>query len=243
MHERREPRYTLIRLEALALAATLSAAGCAVGGPQIGPQTAAGYHTTTQFHFVSGDAVNGGTGYRETHQSQSHGGLLFGAKAGVAAASVGGVSAPAQQTIEIHFDGMYSIGRFGAGLSTSYGYELATVNHQDYSLTGLGLAAFGQFEITHSLFVNAGIGRLFLGNISRSQQAGDPISSNLGNDADVTPYRGFVGLTLIFHDSTTTQWGAAIELRATRTGDASIHGVNVQWSSASIVAELLCIKF
>lgn len=218
-------------------------AGCAVGGPQVGPQTASGYHTSEQFHFVTGNAQIGGTGYNEIHEVHTGFGMLFGAKAGVAFANVGGQHAPAKQTAEAHFDVMYSINRFGFGLSSSYGYELASVNQQDYNLAGLGLAAFGQFGITSSLFVNAGIGRLFLARVSRAQQPGDSLSSAFNDDADVTPYRAFGRLTWIFSDSVDTQWGSAVELRLTRTGAAVIQTVDVQWASTSVVAQILYIKF
>ena len=68
MYQRAQSRRPSLGLARAGMLAGLAVAGCAVGGPQIGPRTASGYHTTTQFHFVSGNAELGGTGYSETQK-------------------------------------------------------------------------------------------------------------------------------------------------------------------------------
>ena len=240
------PRTSRVSTWSFFVLAPIALVGCAVGGPQIGPGTAAGYRTTT----VNTKSYNGQTaasGYHyEVDQSSEHGdfglGVMLGVRAGPTFVKV--ASAPSSGVglaDELHADFMVSWRRFGLGVEGTVGAEAVTIDSLKYSIGGFGASVFGQYGIAKPFFLTAGIGKIFSG-VSRHTDDASVRQQDVGAD-DASLVRAYGRATLIFSDSDSTQWGAALELRYTASGDAMVGNLDLAWKSTALMAQVLFVKF
>ena len=192
-----------------------------------------GHTAADGFHFNKDESFE---------QSDGFGfGIVLGARVGPTSVKV--ADAPSSTTglaDEAHTDFMVSYRRFGLGVEGGLGSESGKVQGVQYSIGGWAASVFGQFSIVQPLFLTAGIGKQF-GTVSR--RTDDPAAANKDVSADASLIRVYGGVSWIFSDTSTTQWGLALQLRHTASGDAMANKLDLSWKSTGLLGEIMFLKF
>ncbi|MGZ3417453.1 MAG: hypothetical protein ACXWUG_01660 [Polyangiales bacterium] len=221
----------------------LALVGCAAGGPQIGPGTAAGDREHTVYTTVDP------THYTKREEFFEHGdfglGILLGFRAGPTSAKVAAASSSAVGLAdELHTDFLASWRNVGFGVEATLGAQSVTVDGAKYSFGGFGGSLFLQYSLAPLLFLTAGVGKTFA-NVSRHTDDPAALHTDVSTQNASIVY-GYGGISWIFSDSMTTQWGIAFQLRYTlTTGDATSDSDNLDlsWKSTALLGQILFAKF
>ena len=211
----------------LALTIAVVASGCAGAFGSYGPGM------TNLDRAGSGCASNGdGTATCSGH-SYNSGDRAYGAQIGVRTGAVSGtagdIGSGTGLANDAHADVTVGMDKRGGGLQFGYSNDQTS---GDLFYWGLPVVAYGQYSLSSKIFVHAGAGRVFHGEIRHAEMT-----------AEASGWRAVAGISFVFARSATRDLALRLEARAQTTGDAQIGGVDASWTSTGLLAEIVWASY